>query len=134
MGRPKGIIKTGGRQKGTPNKATETITEVLKKNNFDPISNIVNKYSALSVSEQLKVDLKLIEFLYPKPRFSEIPLQSEFDPVDAGNLVNQSDAEIHMQSEHIMTRLMIKKKGYAERVIQILKAVQPDLLRAALKD
>ena len=39
-GRPPGLPKTGGRQKGTPNKATQTVAEKLDALGCDPIEGM----------------------------------------------------------------------------------------------
>lgn len=125
MGRTKGTIKTGGRQRGTPNKATSAISEILKQQNFNPISNIIRKYSALSVSDQLKVDLKLIEYLFPKPSCN---VNTEHSDQNIQEFNELSDLEIELKNDETTTRLMVKKKGYAERILKLLETTRPDLL------
>ncbi|HEY9705671.1 MAG TPA: hypothetical protein V6C58_24745 [Allocoleopsis sp.] len=90
--------RTGGRQKGTPNKKTEYAFEVLKKHNFCPIEYLVyvakNDWKALgfesemrekqgyqgityleyNIPIELRVDAAkdLMPYLYPKRRAIEI--------------------------------------------------------------
>lgn len=131
MGRPKGMVKTGGRQKGTPNKATGIVADLLKQNDFDPILNLIKKYPTLSVSEQIKIDLKFIDFLYPKPRITEeYEDRRKFGSTVDDEIDQMSASEIETQRDYFMTRLMIKKEGYAQRVFNILKSTRPDLFKS----
>lgn len=41
MGFQEGRSKTGGRKKGTPNKASSKIVDVLRSHNFDPVADLV---------------------------------------------------------------------------------------------
>lgn len=68
MGRPKGLPKTGGRIKGSTNKRSQEFLRVLSRHSYNPIEAILQKYSQLCVEEQIKIDLKLLEFAYPKYR------------------------------------------------------------------
>lgn len=49
MAKARGSKKTGGRQKGTPNKKSSRadVKEILEKNNFDPIYEMIDTYKAL---------------------------------------------------------------------------------------
>lgn len=66
MGRLKGTTKTGGRQKGTPNKATadisEWITKLLKKNT----AQIENDLLSVEPFQRLQFYEKLIVYVVPK--------------------------------------------------------------------
>lgn len=66
MTRAKGLPKTGGRIKGTPNKKTTLLKESLEELNFNVPQKIVELMNQLNPSEQLTALLKLIEFTYPK--------------------------------------------------------------------
>lgn len=66
MGKPKGSAKTGGRQKGTPNKTTATIREwlinVIRKNQ----RQIEKDLKELEPGARLQVIAKLLPFVVPK--------------------------------------------------------------------
>jgi hypothetical protein len=66
MARPAGYPKTGGRQKGKHNRRTEELLSVLRSFNYDPLKSILEKYDGLPQVDQLKIDLKLLEYVYPK--------------------------------------------------------------------
>jgi len=75
MPRPKGLIKTGGRKKGTPNRATQNLVEALDTLNFDIPSKIYELLPKLSSEKQVDVLLKLMEFVYPKVKAIEPEIQ-----------------------------------------------------------
>lgn len=71
--------KTGGRKKGTPNKRTELLQELLDKNNLDPIEGIkealeeLNSITAYEPSDKISlakekanIYLELLQYIYPK--------------------------------------------------------------------
>jgi hypothetical protein len=61
-------IKTGGRQKGTPNKRTQELLDKLRELNFDPLENLVVIANDETTSTELKVkiDIELLNYVYPK--------------------------------------------------------------------
>jgi hypothetical protein len=67
-GRPVGLPKTGGRKKGTPNKATQTIAEKLEGLGCDPIIELAK----IGMSEKTPIELRvrclseIAPYLYPK--------------------------------------------------------------------
>ena len=68
-------IKYGGRQKGTPNKATvrlrEAFTELLE-NNMGRLQELLDKVAEKNPQKALEILLKLSEFAVPKMRAVEI--------------------------------------------------------------
>ena len=78
MARAKGLPKSGGRMKGTPNKKTELLRESLDQLNFDVPQKLVELIGQLTPSEQLTALLKLIEYTYPKMgAIAQVPIQTE---------------------------------------------------------
>lgn len=77
---PKGF-KAGGRTKGTPNKKTANLKELIeeKYQGFDPIIELI----AISRQENLSVDLKVnvlksvAEYVYPKRKAIEAAIETE---------------------------------------------------------
>lgn len=77
---PKGF-KAGGRTKGTPNKKTANLKELIEENysGFDPIIELI----AISKQEKLPVDLKvsiyksIAEYIYPKRKAIEAEITAE---------------------------------------------------------
>lgn len=66
MARAKGLPKTGGRQKGIPNKSTTLLKESFDDLNFDIPSKIISTLNQITPSEQVQVLLKLLDYVYPK--------------------------------------------------------------------
>lgn len=65
MPRPIGLPKTGGRKKGTPNKATQTL-----RNQFQDLpQKLLNDLGLIeSPKERAKIYLRIMDFIFPKPR------------------------------------------------------------------
>ena len=59
-------IKSSGRKKGTPNKKTRMIGDILNELAHCPVNAIHNLLPQLSTSDQLKANLKLLDYIYPK--------------------------------------------------------------------
>lgn len=59
-------FKSGGRKKGTPNKATTITREILNDIAEGLRPNIAQDLAALDPKDRLQIWLKLIEFVVPK--------------------------------------------------------------------
>lgn len=59
-------IKTGGRAKGTPNKKTTELMELL--GDYNPIQRLIEiaKDENTSLDMQVKINLDLLPYIYPK--------------------------------------------------------------------
>lgn len=71
MAAPKGHPRYGGRTKGTLNKRTASVLEILNKNNFDVIQELIDLYRACKTSgEPAQTALRCLEavlpYVYPK--------------------------------------------------------------------
>ena len=73
-GRPLGLPKTGGRKKGTPNKATQTVREKLDALGWDPIEDLARIAMDLTnpLGDRIRCDIELAQYLYPKRRPVEV--------------------------------------------------------------
>ena len=73
-------IKYGGRQKGTPNKASaklrEAFTELLE-DNIDKVQELFDKVAEKNPQKALELLLKLSEFAIPKLRAIEVNNEPE---------------------------------------------------------
>lgn len=91
MARTKGTPKTGGRQKGTPNKTTqvakEWLTELIDKNK----AQIKRDLKALEPKERLQILEKFMAYVVPKA--TQIVDIEVNEPVDFSTL---SDDEVDM--------------------------------------
>ena len=56
-GRPQGLPKSGGRQKGTPNRSTQAVREVFEELDFNPIHELVVMAKDPKLRAELKVNI-----------------------------------------------------------------------------
>lgn len=70
-GRPRGLPKTGGRQKGTPNKSTSLLREKLDALACDPVEELVKIARQPQTPPGLKVTIytTLMPYIFPKRAF-----------------------------------------------------------------
>ncbi len=73
MPRPRGIAKTGGRQRGTPNRKTHELAEKLEKLGCDPIAGLAQIAMAPDTAPELKVRCyaELAQYLHAKRKAVE---------------------------------------------------------------
>lgn len=89
MPRPKGLPKTGGRIRGTPNRKTELVAKKLAKLGCDPIEGL----ALIALDPETKVELKvrclseLAQYVYPKRK--------------AVDIVSPEDSNMTVKVEHI---------------------------------
>ena len=60
--------KTGGRQKGTPNKATAKVKYMMETFLSDNQDEFISAWSDLNDKEKVQTYLKAAEFILPKPK------------------------------------------------------------------
>ena len=73
-------IKYGGRQKGTPNKATARLREAftgLLEGNISRVQELFDKVAEKNPQKALELMLKLSEFVLPKLRAIEVNNEPE---------------------------------------------------------
>lgn len=72
-----GRAKTGGRQKGTPNKTASFVRDLLGAEGYEPIGEILALLSDVTPREQLQVWLKLLPYCYPQLRAIELSMDPD---------------------------------------------------------
>jgi hypothetical protein len=87
MSRPKGLAKTGGRTKGTPNRDVLSI-ELLEQYNFNPLNDLIAILPQLPPESKAATLLKLMEFIFPKRRSIEL----KADELENGSYKTLSDS------------------------------------------
>lgn len=108
MARPKGLQKTGGRQKGTPNKRTNGFLEILDSKGINLLEEVLDEAMALEGREKANILLGLLPYIYPKRRPTEAPAFSMSD-----HLASLSITELaNLRSE--ISRLMGEGKSLEE--------------------
>lgn len=67
-GRQKGTIKTGGRQKGSPNKVTSAVKECISKmlTDYTNSETFLKDFAGLEPKERLMIAEKLMNYVVPK--------------------------------------------------------------------
>jgi hypothetical protein len=78
MSRPKGLPKTGGRVRGTPNKKSETLLRKLEQLGCDPIEGLTSIALAPDTNPDLKVRCyaELAQYVYPKRKSVDLAGQT----------------------------------------------------------
>lgn len=109
MAKPLGSQKTGGRQKGTPNKKTLCFEDSLAKHNIDVVEQIAQVLPELSTDRRADVLLNLMAYLFPKRKAVE--------------MTSNIDSNVQISAEPILS-----EKETAER-IKKSKAEALDLAR-----
>ena len=68
MGRAKGLPKTGGRKKGTPNKMTVEVKSCIKKmlESYTGGNKFMDDFNALSPKDRLFLAERLMNYVVPK--------------------------------------------------------------------
>ena len=82
--RPKGLAKTGGRKPGSVNVFSSNIKNVLSEHINDAyVKSIFEEIERIeSLSERVRMRLKILEFIVPKPKEQpEIEKENEFRKV-----------------------------------------------------
>lgn len=103
MSRPKGLPKTGGRQKGTPNHATAELRQWLERLLNSKRCDFEKAFSGLDEREYVRSYMALLNFILPKMQVAateqpsdsvtdSLPLFEEGDIVELVHLQNDSRA------------------------------------------
>jgi len=70
--RPKGLPKTGGRKKGTPNKATYPVAELCEKLGCNPIEALIAFCKSQHPDFRFAAAKELAQYLHPKRKAVEL--------------------------------------------------------------
>ena len=105
IGRPAGLPKTGGRQRGTPNKVTRSVIEKLEALGCDPIEGLarIAMQPSTSIPDKIRCYLELAQYVYPKRKPLEVsddqdPVISVTTIVDSSNNFSEGAGEPDPQS------------------------------------
>jgi hypothetical protein len=100
-GRPWGLPKTGGRQKGTPNKATLTVQEKLDSIGCDPIIELAK----LGMNEKFTEEFRrrcfsdLASYICPKPKPADLTTTPERPVINVNTNLDNSDDSVRNARE-----------------------------------
>ena len=84
MAKPAGLAKTGGRQKGTPNKRTLGLEAALQNAGIDVVAELAAALGGMGPDARARVLVDLLSYLYPKRKASEIQTDNSADGEQAG--------------------------------------------------
>src|SRR6266852_4546736 len=89
-GRPAGLPKTGGRQKGTPNRATLTLKEKLDSMGYDPLLELakIAMNDKASIENKIRCHSEIAPYVYPKRK----PFDISIDQPTAVNVITNLDS------------------------------------------
>src|SRR2546430_3274990 len=67
-GRPKGLPKTGGRRRGTPNRATLSLREKVATRGYDPIDELItmSRDHTTPLEMRVRIHFEICSYIYPK--------------------------------------------------------------------
>jgi hypothetical protein len=65
-------MKTGGRAKGTPNKLTSEVRKIISDSLTPTLENLQNELNSLSTKDRLDIVAKLLNFVLPKLKETDI--------------------------------------------------------------
>jgi hypothetical protein len=71
--------KTGGRAKGTPNKATQEVRELFSQLVRDNLPQLKKDLAALEPYQRVNAMMKLSQFIIPKPTENHLSINSPED-------------------------------------------------------
>lgn len=121
MPRPAGLLKTGGRQKGTPNKRTEAFVLKLDELNLDVLEEIVAALPELPTEKRVQILIALLPYRYSKAS-SEVEVQLSEVP-----LTQLSDEELDARYKALVTKLRIETNLASDRPIEDIGPAQSSL-------
>jgi hypothetical protein len=89
--------KTGGREKGTPNKTTKELKQVLHSVIEQQLETIEEDLQKLDPKDRLNILLRLVEYVLPKQREQKIDFNSLTD-TEIDELINRITDESKRQN------------------------------------
>lgn len=106
MARAIGTPKTGGRQKGTPNKSRADLLEICDRHGFSPFEGLIDLYKR-SRDEGIKLSClkECAKYIYPQVRSMELSgsengaIQPE---VDAQHIIDELNAIVEIKVERLV--------------------------------
>ena len=90
-GKPKGLPKTGGRQKGTKNKATKAREEILAKTGLTPLEYMLSVLCDPNQETSVRMDAAKGAAPYVHPKLANVELSGKKDAPITIEIVRYSD-------------------------------------------
>ncbi len=93
--------KGSGRQKGTPNKRTKLLNEILDAKDFCIPGKLIELLPSLSFEKQVDILLDLMSYVYPKRKaIEQLNVNEEF--VDLNSLSREQIQELHSEIHRLL--------------------------------
>lgn len=92
-------MKTGGRSKGTPNKATQNIKDAYCKLLEDNLEHLQKDLASLEPKDRLRFMLDLSEYIIPKLARTEADITSN------GESIHLSDQELDSKINDLLRKM-----------------------------
>ncbi len=91
MARPKGTPKTGGRKKGTPNKTTAEIKELVAQLVGENIEDFKKEFKTLETAEKISIIKNLLPYVIPRQTETKHSLDKELSQALKKSMENMND-------------------------------------------
>lgn len=98
--------------------------EVFEEFGYDPAQAVLVKYGQLSLADQLKVDLRLMDFAYPKSKECEETVIPQVNPIEQMT----PDERTQRLAELRLKRYRSSDKAVFED-LEAIAEIQPEILR-----
>lgn len=104
MAREKGSSKTGGRQKGTPNKKSQFLADAFEAHGIDVATELAQIYKKSHVeADRLQILFKLLDYCYPKKKSIEYVA-----PAEEIKVIFQDYSVLSLEELNTLEKLMAK--------------------------
>ncbi|QLY25698.1 hypothetical protein [Bdellovibrio sp. KM01] len=124
MPKVEGSIKTGGRQKGTPNKKTQLLNEILDAKDFCIPEKLMELLPSLSPEKQADVLVDLMSYVYPKRKAIE-QLNVNAGYIDINSLSREQVQDLHNETnKKLFGYDIMNAEQRAARIDQLDRALE----------
>lgn len=93
MAAPKGHPRYGGRQKGTPNKATASLEAICQEEGVDPFRGLCRLAKSGDTALELAAYKELCQYLYPKRKALEVTAEVSEEMLEAAKAIQEMSKE-----------------------------------------
>ena len=115
MPRPKGLPKSGGRKRGTPNKRSTVVHEIFDHYQFNPATRIMEMLEKLNPLDQVQTCVKLMPYMFPRRKDTLLPFtESTFGHSDLSNLTEEQKVEVAVKALESYGWKVVKKGNLPE--------------------
>lgn len=123
MSRPHGSTKTGGRLKGTPNRKTQFLSEILEARSFCIAEKLIDLLPSLSTEKQADILVDLMSYIYPKRKaIEQLNVNAGF--IDLNSLSREQVQDLHSETnKKLFGYDIMNAEQRASRIAQLNRAL-----------